>query len=293
MRRVRIEALGVSLPGGGLLRRGSLHHALKAGRRCLEASSYQRADVRVLVNTGVHRDEHVCEPAIAAYIQHGLGINVEFQGRRTLAFDLLNGGCGMLNGVHVVSALLLAGEVGAGLVVASEANSDRRPDAAWKYPASGAAVLLDVSPRARPGFGAFAFRTYEEHAALYSSVVSLAMPRGRLLLRRQAGLEDAWLAGAKDTVDEVLEKDGLRRADIDLVIPSQISPAFLGRLPEVIGIPADRVLNLSDRLADTLSTSVFLGLDAARRAGRIAKGARVLLQAFGSGLTIGAATYHA
>ena len=79
MRRCRIESLGVSPPGRRLLAWGSLQHAVEAGERCLEASRYQPADVRVLVNAGVHRDEHVCEPAIACYVQHALGINVDFE----------------------------------------------------------------------------------------------------------------------------------------------------------------------------------------------------------------------
>ena len=92
---------------------GSVHHAVEAGRRCLDESQYRPADVGVLINAGVHRDGHICEPAIAAYIQHRLGINVEFQGRRTLSFDLLNGGCGMLNAAQVAIALLQGGR-GAG-----------------------------------------------------------------------------------------------------------------------------------------------------------------------------------
>ncbi len=77
------------------------------------------------------------------------------------------------------------------MVVSSEANSDRRPDPAYTWPASGAAVLLDVSPRSGVGFGAFAFETHEEHAELFSSVVSLAETHGRILVRRAAELEDA------------------------------------------------------------------------------------------------------
>ncbi len=97
MRRCRIESLGVSLPRRRLRRWGSVRHAVEAGRRCLAASHYRPGDVEVLVNTGVYRDRHTCEPAMACYIQHRLGINVEFQGRRTASFDLLDGGVGMLS----------------------------------------------------------------------------------------------------------------------------------------------------------------------------------------------------
>lgn len=277
-----------------LLRRrwGSVRHAVEAGRRCLRSSCYHPADVRVLVNAGIHRDGHVCEPAIAAYIQHRLGVNVEFHGRRTLAFDLLAGGCGMLTALHVLTAQMAAGEVDVGMVVASEANPDRRPDPAYRYPRSGAAVLLDVSPRSAHGFGAFAFHTHARHADLAASVVSLREKRGRLLVHRAPELEEVYLAAAGPVVDEVLDRDGLRRRDVDLVVPAQISARFLAQLPTAIGFPGDRVLDLSDRLPDTLTTSVFLALHLGRAEGRVAPGSTVLLLAFGSGVTVGAATYR-
>lgn len=292
MRRCRIESLGISPPRTGLFRWGSVRHAVEAGKRCLKGSRYQPNDVRVLVNSGVHRDEHTCEPAIAAYVQHGLGINVEFQGRRTLAFDLLNGGCGMLNAAQVVSGLVQAGEAQVGMIVASEANNDSNPDPRYLYPASGAAALLDVSPQREAGFGSFAFHTREEHAELYTSVVSLAVKRGRILLERKEGLEEAWLAAAPAAMDEALALDRLRREDLDFVVPAQISKGFLERLPGALGVPKEKVIDLSDRLADTLTTSVFFALESLLASGRATSGKRALLLAFGSGITVGAATYR-
>ena len=291
-RRCRLESLGVSLPRRGLFRWGSVRHAVEAGKRCLAASHYHPNDVAVLVNTGVHRDGHTCEPAIACYIQHGLDINIEFQGRRTLAFDLLNGGCGMLNALQVLTALLTAGDAQVGMAVASEANSDRQPDPAYTYPSTGAAVLLDLAPRRDQGFGAFVFHTHEEHADLYRSVVSLAVARGRIRIERKAGLEEAWLSSANAVVEEALEKEKLKREDVDLVVPSQISPGFLAKLPEKIGFAKEKVADCSGELADTLTTSVFLALHKAREAGKLAEGKRALLLAFGSGITVGATTYR-
>lgn len=293
MSRCRIESLGVSPPRRTFLwRKGALSHAVTAGRACLGASRHAREDVQLLINAGVHRDDHVCEPAVAAYIQRRLGINVEFQGRRTLSFDLLNGGCGMLNGMHVLSSLVKAGEIQAGMVVSSEANTDRRPDPSYPYPASGAAALLDLSPDDEVGFGAFAFHTDERLAGSFTSIVSLETKGGRLVLQRDPGLEEAYLAGAGVAVEEALSRDGLRRDEIDLVVPAQISAGLLGRLPGVLGIPRERVLDLSATLADTHSTSVLLALERARAAGRLPRGARALLLGFGSGVTVGAATYR-
>jgi len=292
MRRCRIEALGTSVNGRRLRKWGSVERAIDAGRRCLARSRYHRADVRVLINTGIHRDGHVCEPANACYIQHGLGINIEFQGRRTLAFDLLNGGCGMLNGVHVLTTQMRAGEIQVGMVVSSEVNSDRRPDPAYTYPPSGAAVLLDLSPKRDVGFGAFAFHTDEAQSDLFASVVSLKEKHGRIALTRKAELEDAYLAALPGVLDEVLAAEGLRRDDIDLVVPAQISPAFVKRLPRATGIEVGKIADYTAELPDTHSTSLFLAVDRLLAHAPPKSGTRALFLAFGSGVTVGAAVYR-
>jgi len=235
----------------------------------------------------------VAEPAIASYIQHRLGINIEFQGRATLSFDLLNGGCGMLNAVQVVGAMMQSGQAAAGMVVAGEANSDRRPDPASAVARSGAALLLDLSSDAGTGFGAFAFQTHEEDAELFTAVVSLAVPRGRLFIRRQARLEEAWLKHAAAAVEEALAREGLTRDRIDLVVPAQISAGFLSRLPAAIGVPADKIADFTATLPDTGSTSVFLAWHRLCAGRQLNAGTRVLFLAFGSGLTVGAAIYTA
>lgn len=292
MLRCRLESLGVSPPRSGLLRWGSLWHAVKAGNACLARSHYRRSDIQVLINTGVHRDGHVCEPAIATHILRALDINVEFRGARSLGFDLLNGGCGMLNGAHVLATMVQAGDLRVGMLVSSEANSDPLPDPSFPYPASGAAAVVDISPIPDEGFGAFAFRTHEEHAGLYASVVSLAERGGRIVLRRRAELEEVYLACVGEVVEEVLARDALARDRIDTVIPAQLSRSFVGRLGDAIGVASTKVVDLSDALTDTLSTSLFLALHEARRRGRVQAGQRALLLAFGSGVTVGAAVYH-
>ncbi|MEI6614577.1 MAG: 3-oxoacyl-[acyl-carrier-protein] synthase III C-terminal domain-containing protein, partial [Chrysiogenales bacterium] len=66
----------------------------------------------------------------------------------------------------------------------------------------------------------------------------------------------------------------------------------LARLPAAIGFPGDKVINLSDRLPDTLSTSLFLALKLAMAELRPVSGQKALLLAFGSGVTVAAATYR-
>ena len=224
MRHCRIESLGSSLPRRHFPRWGSVRHAVEAGRRCLQASQHRKEAVGLVVNAGVHRDNHICEPAMAVFIQHRLGINIEFQKRSTLAFDLQNGGCGMLDAAQVVGALLQNGEIEAGLVVASETNSDRHPDPRFAYPASGAALLLDLSPWRGRGFGEFAFHTRDDCADLYTSLVSLTEKRGRIVIQRRAELEDIYLSMVGAVVEAVLTKTACAGKKSILLCPRKFQP---------------------------------------------------------------------
>jgi len=291
-RRVRIAGIGASLPGRRLLRGGSVARAVEAGRRCLVASGRRANDVGLLIHAGVTRDYHVCEPANAAYIQRRLGMNIEFQGARTLSFDLVNGGCGMLDAAQVLCALLQEGTPRAGMVTASEGNADWRAKGESPCPDSGAAVLLEQSPRPGTGFGSFVFHTRSEYADLAVTWVSLAEERGRLHVRRAIELEERWLEMVGPLVDEVLASDGLSRDRVDRVVAAQISAGFLARLPQACGLPVERVTDFSASLPDTLSTSLFLALQREWALRPPLPGQTFLLLAFGSGLTAAAATYH-
>lgn len=293
MPRCRIESLGVSLPRRGMMKVGSLEHAVRAGRQALQGSCYNPADMAVLINAGVYRDRHYAEPAFACFIQDKLDINVEFQGRQTLAFDLLNGGCGMLNAAQVMSDMILSRTVEVGIIVASEANADRHPDPSYRYPASGAAAVLDVSPQSQQGFGDFVFTTLVEHQDLYGSVVCLAAAGGKLLLRQEAALEQAYLEATASAWNMLLERSGLEATAVDWILPSQISSRFIRQLASTIDVDPARCVDVTERHGDTLTTSWLLAMHDAFERKVIAPGSTGVILCCGSGVTAGAAVYHA
>lgn len=292
MKRIRIESIGVSYPRNNFWELGSLSHAVHAGSHCLKNSNYHPMDVQVLINSGIYRDEHYAEPAFSTFIQKKLGINTEFQGRRTLSFDLGNSGCGMLNGIHVLTNLISSGRIHAGMVVSSEANADKNPAPNYQYKNSGAAVILDLSPNSQIGFGKFVFSSFEKHMHLYSSFVSLTQKYGRLFIKKKKELEDAYLACVQSVIKELLDTENLSANDISLVIPSQISEYFLNKLPENICFSAEKIINLTHKYADTLTTSVFLSLKHLLDKKVIKPGQKIILLTVGAGITVGASIYY-
>ncbi|MFC1628121.1 3-oxoacyl-ACP synthase III family protein [Gemmatimonadota bacterium] len=291
MLRSRIESIGVSLPRNGPWKPGSLAHATKAGSQCLGSSCYLPIDVEVLINAGVHRDRHYAEPAFASYIQNKLAINIEFQRRQTASFDLQNGGCGMLSALHVLTTMMQSGAIRTGMAIASEVNTDRDPDPDSSIIASGAAIILDISPSADRGFGSFVFRTYDEHIDLSRSMVDLGVERGRLLMHREKDLDQTCLSLLPEVWEELLESEQVKREDIDLLIPSQISARFLAGLPATLGLPPEKIVDVFPQYGDTLTTSPVLALDHAQKQGRVEPGTRIAFLTVGSGITVGAAIY--
>ena len=93
-------------------------------------------------------------------------------------------------------------------------------------------------------------------------------------------------------LDEVLAAERLRRDEIDLVVPAQISSAFVARLPEAMGIEAGRIVDYTSSLPDTHSTSLFLALDRLLTEAPPKPGTKAVFLAFGSGITVGAAVYR-
>jgi 3-oxoacyl-[acyl-carrier-protein] synthase-3 len=85
-----------------------------------------------------------------------------------------------------------------------------------------------------------------------------------------------------------LEKAGLDRADVDLVIPHQANIRIIEALGKSLDFPMEKIFVNVDRYGNTSAASVPLALAEAVGSGRVKKGDRLLLVAFGAGLTSGA-----
>jgi len=92
-----------------------------------------------------------------------------------------------------------------------------------------------------------------------------------------------------EAVDEAMAANGLRRSDIDWLVPHQANLRIIEAMGRRLDLPPERVVITVDRHANTSAASVPLALAEAVNDGRIRRGDLVLLEALGGGLTWGSA----
>ena len=85
----------------------------------------------------------------------------------------------------------------------------------------------------------------------------------------------------------VLDAAGIAIEDIDLMVGHQANQRILEAVGQRLGVPEGRSHLTVDRHGNTSAASIPLALDDARREGRLESGTRLLLTAFGGGLTWG------
>jgi 3-oxoacyl-[acyl-carrier-protein] synthase-3 len=81
---------------------------------------------------------------------------------------------------------------------------------------------------------------------------------------------------------------GLELAEIDLFVYHQANARILRAIGAHLVLAPERVVDCIGRYGNVSAATIPLALDEARRAGTLRSGAKVLLAAFGAGLTWGA-----
>ncbi len=92
-----------------------------------------------------------------------------------------------------------------------------------------------------------------------------------------------------DVCQEILARNGLSVADVDLLIPHQANVRIIEAVARKLEVPEERCFVDVDRFGNTSAASVPIALADARAQGRIRPGDTVLLASFGGGFTWAAA----
>ena len=88
-------------------------------------------------------------------------------------------------------------------------------------------------------------------------------------------------------VDETLSANGLKKSDIDWLVPHQANIRIIQATARKLNMDMERVVVTVDPHGNTSAASVPMALDVAVRDGRIKPGETLLLEAFGGGFTWG------
>ena len=95
-----------------------------------------------------------------------------------------------------------------------------------------------------------------------------------------------------ELIAETLAKANLSANDIDMFVCHQSNARILASARERFGLPEEKLYINIDRVGNTVAASVPLCFDELKKAGRIREGQKVMLLAFGGGLTWGSSLWQ-
>jgi 3-oxoacyl-[acyl-carrier-protein] synthase III len=295
-----IEATATAIAQERSMAPGALEAVDAAARSCLDRAGRTAGELDLLINAGVYHDKILSEPAFASLIQEDIGANLSHPpgaGHGTFSFDVYNGACGLLTGIHLVDGMLASGTAKLGMVVASDMDPEPGVSRGFSFPAVGGAVLLSTVA-SRAGFTAFQFATFPEFAELFQGYVNwqedaghgLAHPGRNILTVEIAESYPARaLECAESTARELAAAQALDLAEVDLLVATASVPGFADALATRLGVPAVRVASPSDGLAHAHTAAPAVALESVG----LPAGSTTLFVSVGAGITAAAALYRA
>ena len=261
-----------------------------AGREALKNAGLKPKDVDLLIVATTSPD--MLFPSTGCILQHRLGID------KAVCFDISAACSGSVFGIITAQQYLAMGRYKNALVIGAEVLSSfvdwtDRSTCVLFGDGAGACVLAPVT---RGGILATDMGSDGSAAEL------LYMPGGgskyppsytsvdqRLHYLRMNGGEIFKLAVRRmaESMQTSLKAAKLKIADIDMVIPHQANIRIIQAVAKLADVPIDKVFMNLERYGNTSAASNLIALHEAAEQGRIKRGDRVALVAFGAGLTWG------
>ena len=264
--------------------------AAVAGHRALACAGLEPEEVDLLIIATCSPDTVL--PSTAAHVQKKMGT------ANAAVFDL-NAGCsGFIYSLEVATAMIRATGYKKVLVIGAERIT-------WFFNWS----LRDTAVLFGDGAGAVVVEPSEEETGLLAShlgcegdaLEALHLPNfgtagnrfvenyakfdvkfdGREIFRRA-------VRGMAQEVKIVLDDLGLSNEDIDMIIPHQANARIIESLANHLSVPMTRVALNIQNYGNTSAATIPVALCELLEEGRIKPGSRLLLAAFGAGLTRGA-----
>ncbi|MBM3667410.1 MAG: beta-ketoacyl-ACP synthase III [Actinobacteria bacterium] len=252
--------------------------AARAGSSALETAGVEPAEVDlVLVGTMSH---DYLTPSAAPLTARAMGCE------RAGAMDVGAACTAFVSALGLATGQIESGRCGTAVVIGADiltrfTDRDDRSTAALFGDGAGAVVLRRTPGSGRVGptvFGSDGARAELIETGREEALIRMKGPdtyRQAVDRLAEAGAEAARLAGVP-------------LGEVDLFAFHQANARILAAVAERLGLPEDRVINSIRHVGNTSAASIPLALAQAQAEGLLADGTRVLLAAFGGGLTWGA-----
>ena len=264
--------------------------AMVAGLRALAAAGVKVEEVDLLIVATCTPDTVI--PSAAAHVQKKLGA------KNAAVFDLNAGCCGFLYSLSVATAMIRSAGYTKALVIGCERitwflNWSLR-DTAVLFGDGAGAVVLEPSEKESgllashlacdgdvlevleiPNFGTAGNRFVDDYHKFDVNF------DGREIFRRA-------VRGMAKEIRKVLGDLDLQTEDIDLIIPHQANMRIIESLAKYLSVPMSQLALNIQKYGNTSASTIPVAMVEALEKGRIKPGSRLLLAAFGAGLTRGA-----
>lgn len=265
-----------------------------AASKALEAAGVSPGEVdAILVATAT--PDYIF-PSTAAMIQKRLGCS------RAFGFDLSAACSGFVYALSMASNLIAVGQCETVLVVGTEVlstivNFEDRNTCILFGDGAGACVLRPVADGQESGILGCHLRLEGNDSCLVVPAGGSRLPASEETVRAKKhaifmdGKETFRFAvtSFKDLYDRALAEHGWTAETLDWIVPHQVNIRILEAASRRCDFPMERIAVNLQRFGNTSSAGIPMCLDELARSGRLKTGDRLLLVAFGAGLTWGSA----
>ncbi|MFQ5669925.1 MAG: beta-ketoacyl-ACP synthase III [Acidobacteriota bacterium] len=264
-------------------------YATRAAREALSRAEILPEALDMILCATVTPD--MFTPSTACFVQRDL------QAGRAAAFDLSAGCSGFLYALATARSFIATGRARTILVIGGEIlsrfiNWSDRGTCVIFADGAGAVILSAGQGEA----GILADRMHADGSL--ANLITIPGGAGRhpasedVLHRRlntikMKGNETFKIAvrNMEAVCREVMEDASVGPDDIDLFIPHQANCRIIDAVRQRLGVAADRCYVNIQRMGNTSAASIPIALNEAVEAGRLQKGAHVLMATFGAGIT--------
>ncbi|MFA6079660.1 MAG: beta-ketoacyl-ACP synthase III [Candidatus Omnitrophota bacterium] len=265
--------------------------AAEAGRRALADAKLTAADIDLIIVATITPDMFF--PATACIVQEKLGC------RTVPAFDVSVACSGFIYGLAIANQFIASGTYKHALVIAAEKLSSitdwsDRSTCVLFGDGAGAAVL---GPVEKGGIlSVYLGANGKEGELIKLPAGGSRMPASKKTVEDKLHCikmngSELFKHAVKIMADAALQatqKLGLKGEDISLVIPHQANLRILNAVAKRMGLTPDKIYLNIEKYGNMSAASSAVAFVEAVKTGRIKKGDKILIDAFGGGLTWGA-----